>query len=251
MPEDVVSRRTRLADNLHRVQERISAACARAGRRTDDVRLVAVTKTVGVEVIAELIELGQLDLAESRTHELINRASWCRQQGLSHAPGQPTTCWHLVGHLQRNKVRAVVPWTALIHSVDSLRLAEELSNQAQRQGLVLEVLLQVNASGERSKFGVAVGATSYLIEQIVGLPGLRLSGLMTMAPMLEEPEKTRPVFVRLRELFEELCGLRLAGPQFRELSMGMSNDFEVAVEEGATMVRIGTALFEGFGEPGG
>jgi pyridoxal phosphate enzyme (YggS family) len=234
-----------LAENLHQVQERIAAACQRAGRSPDDVRLVAITKTVDLEVIKQLIELGQHDIGESRTHELISRATGFQEQAEDQpSQGKPIR-WHLVGHLQRNKVRPVIPWASLIHSLDSLRLAEEISAHAQRQQNTVDVLLQVNASGERSKFGVAVGAVTYLIEQIATLPGLRLRGLMTMAPLASDPEEVRPVFVRLRELHEELGASRLAGPDFNDLSMGMSNDFEVAVEEGATMVRVGTALFEG------
>jgi pyridoxal phosphate enzyme (YggS family) len=248
MSDQIAPRRTRLAANLKRVQQRIAAACVRAGRQPDEVRLVAVTKTVGETVVGELIGLGQHDLAESRTQELVDRAAWCREQGLSHGPGRPEVRWHLVGHLQRNKVRAVLPWTSIIHSVDSLRLAEEIDNQARRQGRVVDILLQINSSGERTKFGVAVGAASHLIEQFMTLPGLRLLGLMTMAPLVDEPERARPVFSRLREVFEDLCSERLAGPDFRELSMGMSNDFEVAVEEGATLVRVGTALFEGMAQ---
>jgi len=152
--------------------------------------------------------------------------------------------WHMVGHLQRNKVRQALDAASTIHSVDSLRLAEEIDSRAGRQDLVADVLLQVNCSMEPQKFGVAVGAASHLAEQVCTLRGVRLLGLMTMAPLVRDPEKARPSFVRLRELFEEMRGEKIGGKDFRHLSMGMTQDYEVAVEEGATILRIGTALFE-------
>lgn len=240
----------RLLDNLRRVRERIATAAQEAGRQPDQITLVAVTKTVEVDVIRQLLDLGVTDLGESRVQELTRRAGMIREQlqrRLARPPEDRPVCprWHMVGHLQRNKVRAVLPWAHMIHSLDSLRLAEEISAQAVKLGRPASVLLQVNASGEKSKFGVAVGAATHLAEQIVTLPGLRLLGLMTMAPLVEQPEKVRPVFQRTRELFEEMRGERIVGPEFVHLSMGMSNDYVVAVQEGATMVRIGTALFEG------
>jgi len=143
----------------------------------------------------------------------------------------------------------VLPWTTLIHSLDSLRLAEAISAQAVKLDKTAEVLMQVNSSGERSKFGTAVGAATHLAEQIVTLPKIKLLGLMTISPLADDAEKTRPFFERTRELFEEMRGERIVGPEFVHLSMGMSSDYAVAVEEGATMVRIGTALFEGLRSP--
>jgi pyridoxal phosphate enzyme (YggS family) len=158
-------------------------------------------------------------------------------------PSQPR--WHMVGRLQRNKVRAVLPWVELIHSLDSLRLAEEISAQAVKADREVRALMQINPTAERAKFGVAVGAAIHLVEQIVSLPKLTLTGLMAMAPLVDDPEKARPAFERTRELFEEIRGEKVVGPEFAHLSMGMSSDYVVAVEEGATIVRIGTALFDG------
>lgn len=242
--------RRKLADNLKRIRDRIEAACERSRRRLDDVRLVGVTKTVEVDIIRAALDSGLLDLGESRPQELVKRAGMIQEflyRRRTLEPGSPTHAprWHMVGHLQRNKVRMIVPWVQMIHSVDSLRLAEEINTEAQRAGKVVPILIEVNVSGEKSKFGIAVGAVPYLIENINTLAGIRISGLMTMAPLDEDPESARPYFARLREILEDIRGERLVGPEFRDLSMGMSNDFEVAIEEGATLVRIGSALFEG------
>ncbi len=233
----------RLAANLAAVNDRIAAACDRVGRQGDRIRLVAVTKSVDLETIESLAALGQVDLGESRVQALVARA-----QALAEMPpgprGRPEVCWHMVGHLQRNKVKACLAVAHVIHSVDSLRLAEEISARAAQAGRVAECLMEINCSGERQKSGVAVGASSHLAEQIATLKGIRLTGLMTLAPLTAEPEEARFAFVRLRELFEDMRTDKIGGKVFEQLSMGMSNDFEVAVEEGATIVRIGTALFQ-------
>jgi pyridoxal phosphate enzyme (YggS family) len=246
--------RRKLSDNLKRVRERIASACDRRGRRVEDVRLVAVTKTVEVDVIRAVMEMGITDLGESRVQELVKRAGMIdehlsRKRVMNEpAPAEPR--WHMVGHLQRNKVRAVLPWVDMIHSLDTLRLAEEISAEAARQGRTVPLLIEVNVSGEKTKYGIAVGAVPHFIANISNLPGISIVGLMTMAPLSENPEDARPYFARLREVFEDVRAEGLAGKAFRELSMGMSNDFEVAIEEGATMVRVGTALFEGIAPAG-
>lgn len=238
----------KLTDRLKRVRDEIARAAQRSGRPASGVTLVAVTKTVGVDVIRQLIDAGVRDIGESRVQELVKRAGMIAEYHGRLQLGATTKSepprWHMIGHLQRNKVKAVLPWITCIHSLDSLRLAEEISATASKLERNVDVLVEVNASGEKSKFGVAVGAVNYLIEQIASLPGMTVTGLMTMAPLTDDPEKTRPVFVRVRELFEELVGTNVVGPRFRELSMGMSQDYRVAIEEGATMVRVGTALFE-------
>ncbi len=241
----------RLSENYKRVRDRIGRACERAGRSAAEVRLVAVAKYVDLEVVRQALELGILDIAESRALQLNQRAGMMHElierrnvlSGRRETNVRPR--WHMVGHLQRNKVKLVVPWTELIHSVDSLRLAEDLHTQAQKVGRVVDILLQVNTSGEKSKFGVAVGAVSHLAEHFVEWPGIRLCGLMTLAPLGVNPGELRLYFDRLRDVFEDLRGERFLGPSFRELSMGMSSDFETAIEAGATIVRIGSALFEG------
>lgn len=241
----------RLADNLRRVRERIGEACSRARRQPSDVTLVAVTKEVDIDVVRQCLESGLVDLGESRPQHLNQRAAMLhefvsRRQVLGAAEvasSQPR--WHLVGHLQRNKIKLVLPWTEMIHSVDSLRLAEDIDEHARKLGRVAQLLLQVNTSGERSKFGVAVAAASHIAEHLHGLEGVRLCGLMTLAPLDATPDEIRLYFDRLRELFEDMRSEKVVGPDFRHLSMGMSNDFTIAIEAGATMIRLGHALFEG------
>jgi len=235
---------------LKRVRERMNSACERSGRRPEDVQLVAVTKTVEIDVIRRAIETGLQDLAENRVQALVKRAGMVhehltRRRKIERAGAPPDPRWHMVGHLQRNKTRHLLPWVHTVHSLDSLRLAEEISAEATRIGKTVPLLIEVNAAGEKSKFGIAVGATSHFAEHIASLPGIKIVGLMTMAPLVEDPRKAQPHFRRLREVFEDMQAERVVGPEFRELSMGMSNDFEVAIEEGATMVRIGRALFDG------
>ncbi|MCP4247106.1 MAG: YggS family pyridoxal phosphate-dependent enzyme [bacterium] len=238
----------RIHDNLRRVRDRIANACLRADRSPNEVTLVAVTKSVGVDVIRQLLELDCCVLGESRVQELGRRAAMISEQlkrlrDAGQKPPEPK--WHLVGHLQRNKVKAVLPWVSCIHSLDSLRLAEDIDRTAEKLERRVDVLLQVNAAGEMQKSGIAVGAVNHLVEQIVGLPGLRVCGLMAMAPLDADAEALAWVFGRVREIFVDLCNEPFVGPEFRHLSMGMSNDFEMAIEHGATMVRIGSALFEG------
>jgi pyridoxal phosphate enzyme (YggS family) len=222
-----------LAANLRRVEERLAAACARAGRRRDGVTLIAVTKTVSAAVAALLPRLGVVDLGESRPQELWRKAD-----------AVIGVRWHLIGHLQRNKVERTVPLVARVHSVDSVRLLETLD--AARP---LDVFLEVNASGEASKGGFAPGEVAGLAPVLAGLNQLRVVGLMTMAAHEDDPGRCRPTFSLLRglcgELREKVNGQR---HPLNELSMGMSNDFEVAIEEGATSVRLGSVLFEGLPE---
>ena len=235
--------KARIERNLARIRADIEAACAKVGRRAEDVALVAVTKEADVATVKRLLEAGLTDLGENRAQQLTARAAEIRayvQRRRSPLAGEVR--WHMIGHLQRNKVRTALPCVEMIHSVDSLRLAEEISHRAEPLQRSADILLQVNCSQEQQKFGVAVGAAAHLAELICTLPNLRLRGLMTMAPLVDDPEKARPAFVRLRELFEEMRHDRIGGEHFRHLSMGMSQDYAVAVEEGATLLRIGTAL---------
>lgn len=239
----------KLAENLKRVQQRIADACRRAKRDPSNVQLVAVTKSASFEHIRTLMELGVTDLGENRVQELIRRAAMCkewlaRKQGDA-SPATPAPRWHMIGHLQRNKVRSLLPWVDLIHSVDSLRLAEELDTEAGRLGRRMPVLLEVNATGEVNKQGVAVAATTHLAEQIHSLKHLELRGLMAMGPLTDNTTAIRHCFQRMRELFDEILSEQTCGPTFRDLSLGMSGDFELGIELGATFVRIGSALFEG------
>lgn len=252
-----MSKKTPLAERLEQVRERIAAAAAKARRKPGEIALVAVTKTAAPENIREIVQLGVRDLGESRMQILVQRAAqinefFSRRQAHGESAGATGGTavtagprWHMIGHLQRNKVKQVLPLVHLIHSVDSLRLAEEIDAQAGKQGRRAAILLEVNASEEKSKYGVAVGAAVHLAEQIDSMPNVQLQGLMTMAPLTSRPEEARAVFARTREIFEELRWHKIGGAALRHLSMGMSNDFEQAILEGATMVRIGTALFGG------
>jgi PLP dependent protein len=248
-----VAKKSPLAVKLDEVRERIAAACTKAKRDPSEVTLVAVTKTAAPEQIREILQLGIGDLGESRVQVLQQRAAqvnefFARQQqhGGAAAENLPAKLrWHMIGHLQRNKIKPVLPLVSIVHSVDSLRLAEELDAQAAKANRKLPVLMQVNASEEPQKSGVAVGAAVPLAEQIGTMDNLQIMGLMTMAP-LEADEKTiRHTFARTRELFEEIRFNKIGGSAMRHLSMGMSNDFEHAILEGATLVRIGTLLFGG------
>jgi len=238
----------KISEKLKRINDTINAACARAGREPDEVRLVVVTKSATFEAVKEVLHLGVTNLGENRVQQLKKVATQVEEflQGPDGAPALlKTICWHMIGHLQRNKVRQVLPIAALIHSVDTLRLAEEINTAAAKLNLRPKVLLQVNMSDEPQKYGVPVGAATHLAEQIETLPNVRFAGLMTMAPLTHNKDIVRACFVRARELFVEMCGERIVGPEFTELSMGMSSDYEIAVEEGATILRIGSAIFAG------
>jgi pyridoxal phosphate enzyme (YggS family) len=239
---------TKIAKKLKHVRDTVDAACVRVGRKPDEVKLIVVTKSADIDAVREVIRLGYTELGENRVQQL-KRASAQVAEFLQRPNGNETlpkeVNWHLIGHLQRNKVRQALPITALVHSVDTLRLAEEISAAGARLNLQPRVLLQVNTSNEPQKYGVPVGAATHLAEQIESLPNLDLVGLMTMAPLTHNKDVVRACFIRARELFVEMRGERIVGPQFSELSMGMSSDYEVAVEEGATILRIGSAIFAG------
>ena len=238
----------RIADRVSRVEQNIASACARSGREREDIRLVVVTKSADFEAIAEVIRLGCNHLGENRVQQLKKVATQTaeflsQQEESSDVPRE--IHWHMIGHLQRNKVRQVLPIVSLIHSVDTLRLAEEVSASGAKLNLSPKILLQVNTSNEPQKYGVPVGAATHLAEQIETLPNLTLIGLMTMAPLTRNKDIIRGCFTRARELFYEMRGEKIVGPQFTELSMGMSSDYEIAIEEGATILRIGSAIFAG------
>ena len=258
--------------NLALIQQRIAAACDRVGRLPQAVRLVAVTKYAPLDWVRELIALGQRDLGESRPQQLAQRATQLRSQisdfrspseisnlrspielrdmqllaedAAGTQPDSPV-CWHLIGHLQRNKAELAVRTAALIHSVDSLRLLDQLEHEARRQQLHPRVLLEVNVSGEGSKDGFNPDDLRASSLRLAEYSAVQIEGLMTMAPHSNDAELARPVFAALRELRGELTTLSDGRLNIPQLSMGMSGDFEIAIEEGATLVRIGSSLFEG------
>jgi PLP dependent protein len=220
-----------IARHLEEVREAIAQAAHRAGRDPAGLRLVAVSKTVDLEGIREAVAAGQDLFGENYLQEAKDKIA---------ALG-PRVSWHLVGHLQTNKARVAVELFDLIHAVDRLKLAQALDAAAGRVGKVQDVLIQVNQGGEDTKSGVAPEAVLELVQEVARLPRLRILGLMTMPPWFPDPEEARPYFKALRELRDRLH--TLSGLPLAELSMGMSGDFEVAVEEGATLVRVGTAIF--------
>jgi pyridoxal phosphate enzyme (YggS family) len=218
-----------VSERLERVRERIEAAARRAGRRSEDVTLVAVTKGFPASLIAQALDAGLDHLGENRVQEA----------AIKIPPLRDKATWHLVGHLQRNKAKRALELFDVIESVDSLRLAQELQKRAEQvRNAPVPVLIEVNTSGESTKYGVTPGDLYGLLDEVVKLDRLTVHGLMTVGPIVPDPNDARPAFRRLRELAEGYEGAALT-----DLSMGMSDDFEVAVEEGATTVRIGTALF--------
>lgn len=222
------------ADNLKIIQDRISNAALRAGRSPDDVRLLAVSKTFGAGVVQEALNAGQWAFGENKIQEALDK--------ISNVGGDQAE-WHFIGHLQKNKVKYIPGRFAMVHSIDSQALAEKLDAENLKHGTVTPVLIQVNVSGEASKFGAAPESVEEILEGLRESRGIRIEGLMTMPPYDPDPEKARPHFRNLRELRDRLCGQ--TGLELKHLSMGMSHDFEVAIEEGATWIRVGTALFGG------
>lgn len=249
-----MAKRSPLAEKLDEVKDRIAKACAAAKREPAEITLIAVTKTAAPEQIRELLQLGVGDLGESRAQQLAQRAVQLNEfhsRRVQHgaAEGIATKLrWHMIGHVQRNKVKTLLPVVSLIHSIDSLRLAEELDAQAAKIEKRQPVLMQVNASEESQKYGVAVGAAVHLAEQIDSMPNLQMMGMMSMAPLDASEADARRCFARTREIFDEMKWHKIGGTGMRYLSMGMSHDFEAAIAEGSTMIRIGTALFGGKSE---
>jgi pyridoxal phosphate enzyme (YggS family) len=236
------------ADKLKHVEETIASACARSGREPADVKLIVVTKSATIDEVKDVVRLGFNHLGENRVQQLKKVAGQMNdylQERADDIDLPSEIYWHMIGHLQRNKVRQVLGLASLIHSVDTLRLAEEISNLAGKLNRCPKILLQVNTSNEPQKYGVPVGAATHLAEQIETLPHLQLIGLMTMAPLTRNKDTIRACFVRARELFNEMRGEKIVGPHFTELSMGMSSDYEIAIAEGATLLRIGSAIFAG------
>ena len=221
-----------LQENFKEITEKIREAELSAGREPGSVRLIAVSKTKPIEMLEEAWSIGQRVFGENHVQEIVEKKT-----------AHPEYEFHMIGHLQRNKVKSVIGRVSLIHSVDSLRLAEEISKESVKAGLVTDILLEVNAGGEESKYGFTPEETVSAALEIAKLPGIRVKGLMTVAPNVEDPEEVRPVFRKIAQLAVDIREKNDDNIDMYELSMGMTNDFRVAIEEGATMVRIGTALF--------
>ncbi len=222
-----------IRENIKTAQENIERACQNASRDPGEVTLIAVSKTKPVSMLMEAYQYGCREFGENKVQELVEKYQIMPKD----------IHWHMIGHLQRNKVKYIVDKVALIHSVDSLRLAEEISKEAVKKGLTVSVLIEVNIAGETSKFGTAAEETTELVRQAALLPGIRIKGLMTIAPFVENSEKNRQYFEILRQLAVDITKKNIDNVNMNVLSMGMTGDYMVAVEEGATMVRIGTGIF--------
>ena len=222
-----------LKENLENVKKLVEEACLRTGRNTSDVTIVAVSKTKPEEDIMELYRAGQRDFGENYIQELRKK----------HDDLPKDIRWHMIGHLQRNKVKYIAEYIHLIHSVDSYALAETINREAAKHNRVIPVLIEVNVGGEESKFGVSPEEAADLVSEISRLPNVHIEGFMTSAPFYEDPEEDRECFAKLRDLSVDIESKRIDNVKVNALSMGMSNDYIVAVEEGSTMVRVGTSIF--------
>ncbi|MCI9231578.1 MAG: YggS family pyridoxal phosphate-dependent enzyme [Lachnospiraceae bacterium] len=220
-------------ENMEDVKERIRVACGRAGRPQSDVTLIAVSKTKPLEFVREAYEAGARDFGENKVQDLLDR--------IDALPSDIR--WHMIGHLQRNKVKYIIGKVAMIHSVDSLRLAEEISRESVKHQVDTDILIEVNVAGEESKFGVSVEEAPRLAEEISRMPAVHVRGLMTIAPFVENAEENRQYFRKLKQLSVDIERKNIDNVNMTALSMGMTGDYSVAIEEGATCVRVGTGIF--------
>lgn len=222
-----------IKENLAKVRENIRKACEKAGRNPEEVTLIAVSKTKPVSMLEEAYQAGSREFGENKVQEIMDKY-----------PKLPSDIrWHMIGHLQRNKVKYVIDKACLIHSVDSLRLAEEISSQAKKKKVETDILVEVNIAQEESKFGTSREEAVRLVEEIARLPHIHIRGLMTIAPFVENPEDNRQYFRQIRELSVDIMQKNIDNVNMSVLSMGMTGDYMVAIEEGATMVRVGTGIF--------
>ena len=222
-----------LKENLANVEKNIEQACKNAGRSRDEVTLIAVSKTKPVEMLQEIYDENIRDFGENKVQELCSK--------MEQLPSDIR--WHMIGHLQRNKVKYLIGKVVLIHSVDSLRLAEQIEHEAAKADIVMPVLIEVNVAEEESKFGTTSEAAMQLVESVSKLPHIKIRGLMTIAPFTDNPEDNRIYFRKLKQLSVDIKSKNIDNVDMDELSMGMTGDYEVAIEEGATMVRVGTGIF--------
>lgn len=222
-----------IKENLEIVKKNIEESAVKANRKSNDVTLIAVSKTKPVELLLEAYDAGMRDFGENKVQELVDKYDKLPKD----------IKWHLIGHLQTNKVKYIVDKAYLIHSVDSLKLAKEISKEALKKGVTSDILIEVNVADEESKFGVSVNDTEKLIRDIALLDGIRVKGLMTVAPFVTDSEENRLIFNKLKQLFVDIKAKNIDNVFMEIMSMGMSGDYEVAVEEGATYVRVGTKIF--------
>lgn len=222
-----------LKNNLSMVEDKITAACEHSGRKRDEVTLIAVSKTKPIETLREAYDMGVRVFGENKVQELVEKYEALPKD----------IRWHMIGHLQRNKVKYIIDKVELIHSVDSLRLAETIDKEAKKHNLTVNILIEVNVAGEDSKFGVRPEELGALIDEISHFSNIRVLGLMTIAPFVENAEENRAIFARLRKLSVDIASKNIDNVNVGLLSMGMTNDYAVAIEEGATIIRVGTGIF--------
>lgn len=222
-----------IRENLLKVEEKIAAACKRSGRNPDEVTLIAVSKTKPMEMIEEAYACGKREFGENKAQEMKQKCDALEKD----------IRWHFIGHLQTNKVKYVVGRACLVHSVDSYHLAEAIETESQKKNTITHILIEVNVAQEETKFGLKTEETLLLVEQIAKLGHIQIDGLMTIAPFVENPEENRVIFQKLRELSVDIAKKNIDNVSMGILSMGMTNDYEIAVEEGATHVRVGTGIF--------
>jgi len=223
-----------IKENIDDIVKRIEVTCKKAGRNPNDITLIAVSKTVESPKVREALEAGIDNLGENRVQELIKKYEDLKDTGIK---------WHMIGHLQKNKVKYIIDKTVLIHSVDSLSLAEEIDKRAKNKGLVANVLIELNIGEEESKFGIKEENVYDFIKSLEDFENIRVLGLMTVAPFCENPEDVRWVFKKMKDIYDKISTMNLKNAEMKYLSMGMTNDFEIAIEEGSNMIRIGTAIF--------
>lgn len=222
-----------LAEQLHQVEARIAEACRRSHRDPSEVTLIAVSKTKPVEMLQEVYDAGSRNFGENKVQEIT--AKYDQLPSDIH--------WHMIGHLQRNKVKYIVDKVTMIHSVDSIRLAQAIEQEAAKKNVTIPILAEVNVAEEESKFGLKVEEVLPFVQEVSAYPHVRIMGLMTIAPYVENPEENRPVFQKLKQLSVDIGGKNIDNVTMSVLSMGMTGDYEVAIEEGATLVRVGTGIF--------
>lgn len=222
-----------IQQNIIDIEQRITAAAQKSGRKREDILLLAVSKTIDVPRIKQAVDCGLKELGENRVQEILEKYDTMGKD----------VCWHLIGHLQTNKVKYIINKVKMIHSVESIKLAEEIDKRAKQSNVIMDILVEVNIADEQSKFGVTPKETLSFIKNIAFLDNIRIKGLMTVAPFVDNPEENRDCFRRMRQLLVDINAEKIDNVNMNVLSMGMSNDFEVAIEEGATIVRVGTNIF--------
>jgi pyridoxal phosphate enzyme (YggS family) len=223
-----------IRENIDDIVKKIEAACKKVGRNPNDITLIAVSKTVESPKVREAFAAGVDNLGENRVQELVKKYEDLKDIDIK---------WHMIGHLQKNKVKYIIDKTVLIHSVESLSLAEEIDKRAKKAGIVANVLIELNIGEEESKFGIKEENVYDFVKSMEEFENIKVSGLMTVAPFCENPEDVRWVFKKMKDIYDKISAMNLKNAEMKYLSMGMTNDFEIAIEEGSNMIRIGTAIF--------